>query len=177
MENDSTNYDAIANVGLCYRLLDRYNEAEAYIERYLEKIPNNKRALSQLTTLYYETKRYDKAYHTVIDLCSIDSTNYKNWFNLSWYALFANKPQVAIQTAQKTLALDSSKVGVETNLALGYLLNNQYPQAEAIYLKLKGKSFPGDKRLCKDVFLKDIAALEAAGITHPDFERVRALLK
>ena len=33
------------------------------------------------------------------------------------------------------------------------------------------------RKHCNAVFLKDIAALEAARITHPDFERVRALLK
>ena len=78
---------------------------------------------------------------------------------------------------QKIFSLDSTNVSIETNLALGYLLNNQYPQAEAIYLKWKGKSFPDDERNCNDTFLQDIAVLEAAGITHPNFEKVKQLLK
>ncbi len=177
MKQDSTNYRAIGYAGLCYCLLGKYKEAETYLSNFLEKIPNDKWGLEQLGLLFQETKQYPKAYSVTQKLCSIDSTNYNNWYSLSWYALFVNKPQEAISAAQKILALDSTKVGVETNLALGYLLNNQYPEAEKIYLKWKGKSFPNNKRLCNDIFLADIATLETAGITHPDFAKVRLLLK
>lgn len=64
---------------------------------------------------------------------------------------------------------------METNLALGYLLNNQWEEAEAIYLKWRGKSFPNSGGNCDEIFTQDIATLEAEGIMHPDFEKVRIL--
>ena len=106
-----------------------------------------------------------------------DSEYYNNWFNLSFYALFVGKPQEAINAAQKTLDIEPEATSVETNLALGYLLNNQWAEAKEIYLKWKGKHFLDDDRLCDEVFLLDIADLEKAGVEHPDFEKVKALFK
>jgi hypothetical protein len=103
--------------------------------------------------------------------------NSSNWFNFSYYCLFTNEYEMAIAAAKKTLDLNPESVGVETNLVLGYLLNDQWPEAEVIYLKWKGKRFPRMPLLSHVVFLQEIADLEAAGITHPDFAKVRALFE
>jgi hypothetical protein len=91
--------------------------------------------------------------------------------------LFVGKYEEAIQAALKSLQLKPEKLTVETNLALGYLLSNQWGMALKIYEKWKGKTFPDDteKRICDVVFLKDIEDLEAAGISHPDFKKVKEL--
>jgi hypothetical protein len=39
-----------------------------------------------------------------------------------------------------------------------------------------GQPYPDGERTWNDVFLADLAELEAAGITHPDVARVRRLL-
>ena len=75
------------------------------------------------------------------------------------------------------MSLDSTKVSVESNLVFGYLLNNQYAEAEKIFLKWKNKSFPDYEGYCNDIFLQATADLEAAGITHPNFAKVRLLLE
>jgi hypothetical protein len=65
---------------------------------------------------------------------------------------------------------------VETNLALGYLLSNQYDRAEVIYRKWKGKKFEaGDAENADAIFLNDIAELESFGIHHVDFQKVKRL--
>ena len=100
--------------------------------------------------------------------------NYSTWFDLSWASLLVNKPEVAIYAAKKTLELNPNAQGVETNLALGYLLTNNWEKAEQIYKKWKGKPFPDLKEKLSDFyFLTDIADLEKAGISHPDFKKVR----
>ena len=125
---------------------------------------------------FLDKKYFKEAYNTSKKLTILEPTNYSRYFNLSWYSLFANKPQEAIKAAKKTLELEPEEVSVKTNLVLGYILNNEYKKAEKIYIEWKDKHFPNDERLAKEVFLKDIADLEKAGITHPDFEKVRALL-
>ncbi|MBC7777963.1 MAG: leucine-rich repeat domain-containing protein [Phycisphaerae bacterium] len=131
----------------------------------------------ELASENFSKQNYPKAYDYIKNALEKDSANYQHWSLLSFYALFVNQPQEAISAAQKTLELDPESQQVESYLALGYLLNNQWSEAEKIYLKWKGQKFPDDERLCDDVFLQDIQDLEAAGITHPDFEKVKQLFK
>lgn len=120
---------------------------------------------------------YLNAYINTKEALKTDNVRYNNWYNLSFYALFVGKPEESIQAAQKVLSLAPEQVCVETNLALGYLLNNQYSEAEKIYQKWKSKSFPDDERLCDDIFLADIADLEQTGIMHSDFEKGKNMFK
>ncbi|MCB9291552.1 MAG: leucine-rich repeat domain-containing protein [Lewinellaceae bacterium] len=124
----------------------------------------------------FAAKKYPEAFAAQQKAVAADSTNYNLHYYLSLYALFAQQPQAAIEAAKKTLELNPGAQSVETNLALGYLLDGQWEEAEKVYRKWKGKSFPNDHRITNAVFLKDIADLEAAGIIHPDFEKVRRLL-
>ena len=106
----------------------------------------------------------------------IDSTNASLYFNLSYYALFVGEYTRAIESAQKTLILNPLSVKVETNLALGYLLSDQYDKAEVIYRKWKGKKFgAGDAENADTIFLNDIAELESFGIQHVDFQKVKEM--
>jgi len=125
----------------------------------------------------YRRKKYDEAFKDQQQSVEEDQSSYSSWYNLSFYALFAHQPKVAIEAALKVKELNSKAIKVDTNLALGYLMNSQWSEAQKIYQQYKGKHFPNDKRLCDEVFLKDIADLEAAGITHPDFEKVKQLFK
>lgn len=52
-----------------------------------------------------------------------------------------------------------------------------FQKAKPIYVKWKDKHFPKDSRFCKEAFFLDIKDLEAAGITHKDFVKVKELLR
>lgn len=101
--------------------------------------------------------------------------NYSFWWERSWNALFAKEYKVAIESARKTLALKPKATQVETNIALGYLLSNQWKKAEQVYLKWKDKPFNTNGTISNVSFLKDIKDLEKSGIYHPDFEKVKKL--
>jgi len=60
-----------------------------------------------------------------------------------------------------------------------YILNNMYEKAEKIYMERKDKLWKvGDQnKSFREAFLADIADLGKYGITHPDFAKVRDLLK
>lgn len=93
---------------------------------------------------------------------------------LSYFALYAGKYQKSIEYARETLKLEPEDIAQEQILALSYLLNNQYEQAELIFKKWEDSMFV---KYNQNGFLREIADLEAAGITHPDFARVRKLLR
>jgi len=59
-----------------------------------------------------------------------------------------------------------------------FYLAGDYTKAYSFYTALWDKeTFPDNDPTCKEIFLADIADLEAAGIHHKDFEKVRVLLK
>ena len=124
---------------------------------------------------------YLEAYDYIKKAIEVNPNKHRYWYALSYYALFVNKPEEAIHAARQVLSLKKNKRAktVETNLALGLLLSNQYQWSDAkeIYLKWKELPFPRGIRTWDEVFLEDISNLEAAGITHPDFERVRVLFE
>lgn len=131
---------------------------------------------------YYSIGQTSKAMEYFEMACSItlerinaDPYNYNPYWNLSWYSLFVNKPQDAIIAAKKSLELSPNKIGVKSNLALGYVLNDEFEKAKRIYLNLKYQLYD-DNNTWKEVFLNDIKDLESAGINHFYFNRVKQLL-
>jgi Flp pilus assembly protein TadD len=94
---------------------------------------------------------------------------------LAWYQLFAKDFAAAEQSARKGLETAPSQQWINTNLVLSLLYQGKYEEAEAVYVRFKDQ--PYDESMdFKTVFLKDLADLEAAGITHPDVGKVRVLL-
>lgn len=95
--------------------------------------------------------------------------------SLAWYQLFAKDFAAAEQAARKGLETAPSQQWINTNLALSLLFQGKYEEAKVIYVQFKDEPF-NDSMGFKTAFLQDLADLEAAGITHPDVGKVRALL-
>jgi tetratricopeptide (TPR) repeat protein len=172
-------------VGRCYAVLGELDFAIKYMLIYLplSSYWDKELTVNIIVYIYSQLKDYENAYEyqkKLIEVQSIDnSIDYNSWFNLSFYSLFVKKYDEAIFAAQKSLEINPDAKSVETNLALGYLLNNQWNEAEEIFLRWRGKIFPDDqdRQLCDDIFLGDIKALEDAGIHHPDFEKVKEMFR
>jgi Leucine-rich repeat (LRR) protein len=143
----------------------------------IEANVNPANAASQTARAFFDDENYKESYKAALLSTELDTTDFYKFYNLSFYALFVGENQMAIEAAQKTLQLSPTAVDVETNLALGYLLSNQYDKAEAIYRKWKGKKFlDTDEDIADKAFIKDIEDLEAAGIECPYFGRIMKFL-
>ena len=57
-----------------------------------------------------------------------------------------------------------------------YVLQNKPQKAWVIYRKYKNQIFPGTNTTYKENFLADLDALEATGIFHPEFKKIREYL-
>jgi hypothetical protein len=66
-------------------------------------------------------------------------------------------------------------VMINGNLAHGYLFDNQFDKAKAIYLENKNAKLR-DGRTFSQTVLDDFKEFQEAGITHPDMEKIKALL-
>ncbi len=100
----------------------------------------------------------------------------QNLGRLSWYRLFAEDFKGAEAAARRGLEVDQSETWILTNLATALLFQNRYKEAEPIYQQLKDQ-LNNEELTWIEGFLADLAELKAAGITHPDVDKVRALLQ
>ncbi len=105
----------------------------------------------------------------------LDSTLSSAYSNGAWYALMSKEFKQAEEFAQKGLSKDPSQYWIFSNLAPALLLQNRWEQAKKIYEEKQ--NLPRGDKTMREVFLGDLTDLEKEGITHPDFEKVRALLK
>lgn len=100
----------------------------------------------------------------------------QNYGSLSWYCLFDKDFKGAETAARRGLELDQTEIWIITNLANASLLQGRYAEAENIYKQFKGQSYD-EERSWSQVFLEDLDALAAAGVTHPDVKKARAFLQ
>ena len=86
------------------------------------------------------------------------------------------KPRESITASLKALELSPDEaVMIKTNLAHAYLFDNQFEKAKAIYLESKNAKLR-DGRAFSQAVLDDFKEFQEAGITHPDMQKIKALL-
>jgi WD40 repeat protein len=98
--------------------------------------------------------------------------------SLSWQLLQNRKFKTSLDALTIAIKADSMNAYIYTTLPLALVLNNRFDEASRIYLKYyKGYMFDNFYRSNKLIYLDDIADLEKRGIAHPDFSKVKDLLK
>jgi sugar lactone lactonase YvrE len=104
----------------------------------------------------------------------------KSWdydLSLAWYHLFVRNPREAIAASLKALELSPRNAAIiKITLAHSYLFDNQFDKAKAIYLENKNARLRDDDRTFSQAILDDFKEFEEAGVTHPDMEKIKALL-
>jgi len=107
----------------------------------------------------------------------LTSKTWDYYLSLAWYHLFDRNPREAIATSLKALELSPrNAVMIKVTLAHSYLFDNQFDKAKAIYLENKNARLRDDERTFSQAVLDDFKELQEAGITHPDMEKIKALL-
>jgi tetratricopeptide (TPR) repeat protein len=122
-------------------------------------------------------KQYDAAIKDIQKAIELNPKNGGYYLSLAWYQLFNRKPAEAIATSLKALKLSpGDAVMIKTNLAHGYLFDNQFEKAKAIYLENKDAKVGDDRRTFSQTVLDDFKEFQNAGINHPDMDKIKALL-
>ena len=121
-------------------------------------------------------KQYDAAVQDIQKAIELDPKNGEYYSDLGWYQLFNRKPRESIAASLKALELSpDDAVLIKGNLAHGYLCDNQFDEAKAIYLENKDAKL-NDERSFSQAVLDDFKELQDAGITHPDMEKIKVLM-
>ena len=107
----------------------------------------------------------------------LSSKGWDYYLSLAWYYLFGRNSHEAIAACLKALELSPRNAAmIKVALAHGYLFDNQFDKAKAIYLENKNTKLRDDERTFSQAVLDDFKELEEAGITHPDMEKIKVLL-
>ena len=118
----------------------------------------------------------DAAIKDIQQAIDLDLVKGPYYLDLAWYELLYRKPRQAIDASLTALEWSpDNAVTIKTNLAHGYLFDNQFDKAKAIYLENKDAKLP-DERTFSQAVLEDFKELQGAGVTHPDVEKIKALL-
>lgn len=107
----------------------------------------------------------------------LTSKGWDYYLSLTWYHLFDRNPSEAIAASLKALELSPHNAAmIKVTLAHSYLFDNQFDKGKTIYLENKNAKLRDDERTFGQAVLDDFKELEEAGITHPDMEKIKALL-
>jgi sugar lactone lactonase YvrE/tetratricopeptide (TPR) repeat protein len=107
----------------------------------------------------------------------LTSKGWDYYLSLAWYHLFNRNPREAIAASLKALELSPHNAAmIKVTLAHSYLFDNQFDKAKAIYLENKNAKLRDDERTFNQAVLDDFKKLQDVGITHPDMEKIKALL-
>ncbi|WP_078410206.1 protein kinase domain-containing protein [Priestia abyssalis] len=131
---------------------------------------------------YYGLQDAEESIVILEDLYAKDPVFQKNpkelasaYETLSYLQIFNQSPKEAIASAEKGLGIDPNQVWLQLDLAHAYLLNGDYEIAADLYMNYKDTAVDNGKTF-KDYVLDDFKRLKEAGITHPDMEKIEALL-
>jgi tetratricopeptide (TPR) repeat protein len=97
------------------------------------------------------------------------------WAKLSWYLIFVNQPEGAIEAARKGLEVEPSLSWTYIYAAHGLLFSGQYAEAEEIYRTCIDAVLDDGNR-ADQLVLDHFKELRQNGIAHPDMERIEKLL-
>src|SRR5436190_5363014 len=126
--------------------------------------------------VWLEKKQYHPAIDDIQKAIQLDPKNGDYYSSLGWYQLFNRKPRESIAASLKALELSpDNAVMIKGNLAHGYLFDNHFDKAKAIYLENKDAKLQDGRPFSQSV-LDDFKEFQEAGITHPDTEKIKALL-
>ncbi len=153
-----------------------FDGALADYNRGLELDARNAKAYASRAGIYFEKKQYAAAVKDIEKSIELDGKNGESYAGLGWYQIFNRKPRESIAASRKALQLSpDDAVMINGNLAHGYLFDNQFEKAKAIYLKNKDARLQ-DGRTFPRAVLDDFKEFQEAGLTHPDMEKIKALL-
>jgi tetratricopeptide (TPR) repeat protein len=164
------------------RLRARYTED-------LKANPNDVNALGGIATVYLHLDRPKEAVDAeknYIAWVQRQPTHDGAWSirlsaaqgSLAWYEIFIHDYAGSLASSDEAIRLDPKNLGAQTNRAHALLFLGRTKDAEAIYLGHRGeKVFANSDEKWEAAILTDFDDMEKAGITNPEFARIRALLK
>jgi tetratricopeptide (TPR) repeat protein len=155
---------------------EEWDQAIHDFDRAIEIDPKDDHAWYNRGAARAEKEEYAGAVKDIQKAVDLNGKVGDYYLDLGSFQLFNRKPREAIAAALKALELDPDNATmINTVLATGYLFDNQFEKAKAIYLKNIPASIQANRSF-GEVVLDNFKNLEEAGVTHPDVKKIKELL-
>jgi tetratricopeptide (TPR) repeat protein len=155
---------------------EQWDQAIQDFDRAIELNPRDDYAWYDRGTARAQKGEYPVAASDIQKAIGLNGKVGDYYLDLGSCQLFNRRPREAIAAALKALELDPDNATmINSVLATGYLFDNQFEKAKAIYLANIAAPIRSD-RTFSEVVLDNFKHLEEAGVTHPDVEKIKALL-
>jgi len=157
--------------------IKHWDRAIADLDHAIELDPKDDVAYNYRGRVYAEKSEYDAAIKDIQKAIQLNPKAVAYYLNLGSCQLFGRRPREAIATSLKALELSpENAVLIKTNLAHGYLFDNQFEKAKAIYLENKDLNLPDGSGTFAAEVLADFRQFQEAGVSHPDMKKIKSLL-
>jgi tetratricopeptide (TPR) repeat protein len=145
--------------------------------RGIELNPANAKAYVYRADIESKKKQYAASIKDMEKAIALEPKCGPCYMGLGWYQIFNHKPRESMAASLKALKLSpDDALAINANLAHAYLFDNEFEKAKAIYAENKNRKLPeGDRTFAQSV-LDDFKQFEQAGLTHPDLEKIKALM-
>jgi tetratricopeptide (TPR) repeat protein len=158
-------------------LFPDYNQLIRDYTNAIQLDPKDDRTYWERDCAQAEKDHYDAAIKDIEKAIEFNPKEVAYYLDLGTCQLYNRKPRKAIAASLKGLELSpDNAVLIKTNLAHGYLFDNQFEKAKAIYLENKDAKLRDEQQTFSEEVLDDFKQFRDAGITHPDMEKIEALL-
>ena len=158
-------------------LFPDYNQLIRDYTHAIQLDPKDDRAYWERGCAQAEKDHYAAAVKDIEKAIELNPKEVAYYLDLGTCQLYNRKPRKAIAASLKGLELSpDNAVLIKTNLAHGYLFDNQFEKAKAIYLENKDARLGDEQQTFSEEVLDDFKQFRDAGITHPDMEKIEALL-
>jgi tetratricopeptide (TPR) repeat protein len=152
--------------------LKKYPEAIADYSKALSLDSSDNTLLAARADIYSRAGQFDLALADCEALVRRDPKVINSWGTLTWNQLLAQRPQAAIESAQKALEMNPKVLWLNGYLTDAYLMAGQFDRARELCLKYRQEKVA----YCESV-LDDLNKLKERGVTHPDAEKLVQLLQ
>ncbi len=132
---------------------------------------NKKRLFNQSIVLEHKLPVYEEFKDGINEIRKSMSNSYSL---MAWYQFVDKEYKAGKLYAMKAYVTDPTQDWINVLLALSYLLNDEPAKAFSIYKSYADK--PYRDQTYREVFLQSLTDIEAEGVTHADFKKVRKLL-
>ncbi|MEK0337640.1 MAG: WD40 repeat domain-containing protein, partial [Nitrosopumilus sp.] len=141
-------------------------------QEYSEKINHYKKAIQNYKNSFDVLETSNQQYK----LRKIKKKTSEIYQELVYRYLLNKEFEKAIIAANEGLYLNMANGHLQIYLATAYLYNDQYNEAEMIFIALKGKPFTSSDNLYNELIFNVFSELENGNINHEDVFKIRVIL-
>ncbi|WP_264537549.1 hypothetical protein [Flavobacterium sp. N1736] len=149
---------------------------EEYRNYFLKSGISSLKSNNDIRAHYLDLVALDSAYYKIVPNSVVKKQMGRHYNSLAWYSIVTQQLNDVAYYLDQSIKYDPESKYPVSNRPLLLLLQGNYREAEALYIKLKDLPFEEPNSTFKDEFLEDLKLVEAEGIKINNEKKIRRIL-